>query len=252
MELSKRLSSVANMVTSGRHVADIGCDHGYVSIYLLTHQIAHKVIAMDVNKGPLLRAREHIEEVGLAQVIETRLSDGAAALKKGEADTAVIAGMGGKLMIRILSEAAERLGNFTEVVLQPQSEIFKVREYLFCQGYDIINEDMVYEDGKYYQIMKAVVGNSNFQGKIKKTALRSGFPEQTVKTAFLHYGSELLTGAHPVCKQFLEYEKENVGKIKLHILNQEQTEDTVKRLEELSHKLELVRCAESIMQGGIS
>ena len=76
MELSKRLQAVADMVTPNKRVADIGCDHGYISIYLCTKKLASKVIAMDVRKGPLERAKNNIEKYGLSDYIETRLSDG--------------------------------------------------------------------------------------------------------------------------------------------------------------------------------
>ena len=74
--LSRRMQMVADMVSKGNVLADIGCDHGFVSIYLLENGICPKVIAMDVNEGPLLRAKEHIEERGLSSYIDVRLSDG--------------------------------------------------------------------------------------------------------------------------------------------------------------------------------
>lgn len=243
MELSKRLTGVASMVSLHAKVADIGCDHGFVSIYLIENRIADKVIAMDVNEGPLKRAGEHIKEAGLDAYIETRLSDGGAALEAGEADTAIIAGMGGRLMVRILSEAAERSLHFRELVLQPQSEIFKVREYLWSSGYEIIAEDMVFEDGKYYQIMKAVVGKSNMEAKIHDFAKLTGFAKEIVREAFLCYGPLLLKESHPVCLDYLQYEKENAGRISQHIMEQKETPETVRRLRELQHKLNVLQCA---------
>ena len=76
MELSKRLQAVADLVTEGASVADIGTDHGYIPIYLIEHNIAGKVIALDINRGPLERARMHVVGHGLKGKIETRLSDG--------------------------------------------------------------------------------------------------------------------------------------------------------------------------------
>lgn len=243
MELSKRLLSVASMVSQHAKVADIGCDHGYVSIYLLKNHIADRVIAMDVNDGPLERAKQHIKEAGLDAYIETRLSDGGAALLPDEADTAVIAGMGGKLMVRILSEATERIGHFKEVVLQPQSEIFKVREYLWNNGYDIVAEDMVFEDGKYYQIIKAIAGNSIIEEEIGRFAKVSGFRKDDVRMAFLCYGYHLLKGKHPVCMDFLAYENQNTNNIKRHILEQRKSAETAERINELTAKLEVLQCA---------
>ena len=156
MQLSERLSSVASMVTAGNCLADVGTDHGYVPIYLYERQMIPRAIAMDVNKGPLERARLHIAEYGYHNAIETRLSDGLQALKAGEAESVVIAGMGGPLIIRILSAYPEVTDSFKELILQPQSEISEVRVWLGEQGYEIIEEHMVFEDGKYYSIFKAV------------------------------------------------------------------------------------------------
>jgi len=156
MQLSQRLSSVASMVTAGNCLADVGTDHGYVPIYLYERNVISHAIAMDVNKGPLERATLHIAESGMKDAIETRLSDGLAALKPGEADSVVIAGMGGPLIIRILSAYPEVTASLKELILQPQSEIPEVRRWLYEQGYEIIEEHMVFEDGKYYPMFKAV------------------------------------------------------------------------------------------------
>ena len=156
MQLSQRLSSVASMVTAGNCLADVGTDHGYVPIYLYERNIIPRAIAMDVNKGPLERAALHIAESGMKEAIETRLSDGLTALKPGEADSVVIAGMGGPLIIRILSAHPEITESLKELILQPQSEISEVRIWLYEQGYEIIEEHMVFEDGKYYPMFKAV------------------------------------------------------------------------------------------------
>ena len=156
MQLSQRLSSVASMVTAGNCLADVGTDHGYVPIYLYERNIIPRAIAMDVNKGPLERAALHIAESGMKEAIETRLSDGLTALKPGEANSVVIAGMGGPLIIRILSAHPEVTESLKELILQPQSEISEVRIWLYEQGYEIVEEHMVFEDGKYYPMFKAV------------------------------------------------------------------------------------------------
>ena len=130
MQLSQRLSSVASMVTAGNCLADVGTDHGYVPIYLYERNVIPRAIAMDVNKGPLERAALHIAESGMKEAIETRLSDGLTALKPGEADSVVIAGMGGPLIIRILSAHPEVTESLKELILQPQSEISEVRIWL--------------------------------------------------------------------------------------------------------------------------
>ena len=104
MKLSKRLETIASFVPEGSRIADIGTDHGYIPIHLVQEGKAKHASAMDVRKGPLLRAQSHIQEAGLIDAIEVRLSDGLLKLEKDEADCVVIAGMGGELMIPILEE----------------------------------------------------------------------------------------------------------------------------------------------------
>lgn len=158
MQLSRRMQRLASLVTEGNRLADVGTDHGYIPIALIKDKKVPSAVAMDVNEGPLVRAREHVRESGLSTYIELRLSDGLAELKEGEADTVLIAGMGGMLTIRILEEGRNCLNTVKELVLQPQSDIYRVRKWLSEHGYLIEAEDIVEEDGKYYPMMKAVHG----------------------------------------------------------------------------------------------
>ena len=166
--MSERLITIATMLgdgscdsqdvskekKSGFRVADVGCDHGYISIYLVQSGIASAAIAMDVRKGPLSGARDNISEYGLENAISTRLSDGLKELSEGEADSLVIAGMGGKLMMRILEEGNPRTLGIERAILQPQSELSEFRSYIREKGYSILDEKIVFEDGKYYFPMR--------------------------------------------------------------------------------------------------
>ena len=154
IQLSARLQAVADLVSEGSRVADIGTDHGFVPIYLIRSQRASACIAMDVRRGPLARAGEHIGENGLKDVIRTRLSDGLSALQQGEADTIICAGMGGRLMQRILREGKPQSLGIQEMILQPQSELMEFRRYLRESGCLFLQEEIVTEDGKYYPMMK--------------------------------------------------------------------------------------------------
>lgn len=158
MQLSKRLSAVAEFVTPGGCLVDVGTDHGYVPIALLEQQKISSAIAMDVNRGPLERAREHIAQYQMGDYIETRLSDGLHALRAGEGDSLLIAGMGGGLTVRILSEGEPLLSGFRELILEPQSDIDRVRAWLLEHGFFLAQENFVEEDGKYYPILRAVPG----------------------------------------------------------------------------------------------
>lgn len=156
--LSQRLKALADMVSPGNKVADVGCDHGFVSIYLVQNGISPYVYAMDVREGPLERAKEHVAAYRMENYIETRLSDGVTALSVGEADTLVCAGMGGKLMQKILTEGREKVSVMKELILQPQSEISAFRAFLRQENYGIIEEKMILEEGKFYPMMRVVPG----------------------------------------------------------------------------------------------
>ena len=156
MNLSKRLLAVADMITDGNRVADVGTDHGYIPIYLALHNRVPSAIAMDINKGPLKRAVDNIKQYGVEDIVSTRLSDGLKELKEGEADTVVIAGMGVILTNRILSEGIHVIKSVKELVLSPHSDVELVRSRLGALGFAIEDESMVLDEGKYYFIIKAV------------------------------------------------------------------------------------------------
>ncbi len=160
MNISRRLNRLAELVTEGSRLADVGTDHGYVPLCLCREKKIPSAIAMDINKGPLERAKSHIAEAGLEHCIETRLSDGLQKLQGGEADCILIAGMGGALMVRILSEGAAALIGVRELVLQPQSEIGDVRQWLNTHGWRIATEDILLDEGKYYPMFRAVPGEA--------------------------------------------------------------------------------------------
>ena len=159
IQLSKRMDRLAGLVTAGNRLADVGTDHGYIPIALVQSGKIPSAIAMDINKGPLERAMEHIREQHLDTYITTRLSDGLTMLQEKEADTVLIAGMGGALTVHILEGGAHCLASVKELILQPQSEIWLVREWLCEHGYKITDEDIVLDEGKYYPMMRAVHGS---------------------------------------------------------------------------------------------
>ncbi len=217
--LSQRMQMVADMVSKGNVLADIGCDHGFVSIYLLEKGICPKVIAMDVNEGPLLRAKEHIEERGLSPYIDVRLSDGMEKLLLGEADSILIAGMGGRLVIKILTDCMEKARALKEIVLQPQSELHLVRQFLTDTGFHIIQEDMVKDNGKFYPAMRVTW---------------RGEKDKALSEEELWYGPLLLKEKHPVLREYLEKEKAKYAQIAEDIVKNgnnidKETEDTIQK-----------------------
>ncbi len=155
MKLSKRLQMNVSLVPQGARVADIGCDHGYAAIWLIENHVAEKMIAMDINEGPIARAKEHIRREGLENRIACRRSNGMEKLEPGEVDTLMIAGMGGPLMIDILKARPDVLEKVQTLVLQPQSEIGLVREKLSEFGFELVQEKASRDEGKFYFAMLA-------------------------------------------------------------------------------------------------
>ncbi len=236
IKLSRRLAAVASFAETGCRVADIGTDHGYIPIYLVQTGRAVSALAMDVRKGPLERAGTHIKALGpqLQDRVETRLSDGLKALRPGEADTVVIAGMGGELVIRILTEGSHMWDSVKNWILSPQSELQKVRHFFKEQGFCICRETMVKEDGKYYTVMQVGRG-----------------PMEDLSEAAYLYGPRLLAEKSPVLAEFLDKEEARVLGILNHLKAGDQgarTEGRQKAAAALRGELKLIKEAQYEMQ----
>ncbi|MCR5356388.1 MAG: class I SAM-dependent methyltransferase [Lachnospiraceae bacterium] len=232
MPLSERLKAVEMLITPGLTVADVGCDHGYLAIHLIKEGISPHVIAMDINKGPLERAREHVWAAGLNDDIELRLSDGLDELKNGEAGCVVMAGMGGRLMTDIMTRGKEVLSRVKEVILQPQSEVEYVRHFLEDNGYRIISEDIVYEDSKFYPMMKTVHGDMSLKEDI-----------------YYKFGCILLKEEHPVLRMFLLSERERLEAVKAELDKAPSTDRVDEGLAKVQKELETINNALEFCEG---
>jgi tRNA (adenine22-N1)-methyltransferase len=220
------MEHLAAMVTPGSILADVGTDHSYIPIELVQRGCILSAIAMDLREGPLERARAHIAEAGLERQIQTRLSDGVAALGTNEADSILIAGMGGELVMHILSEGRECCHACRELILQPQSQIGEVRRYLRQNDYEIVDEDMVYEDGKYYPMMRVIPSQGSHLALPK---------ELTVEEL---YGPVLLKKKSPVLLDFLKKQYANSDKILKEIEGQPMSQKLEVRLRQLRDEQE--------------
>lgn len=193
--LSKRLKAVADMVTKGNIVADIGTDHGYVPIYLVKNNISERAYALDINEGPLKMAAKNIRLEGLSEKITTVLSDGMEQMKDNMAESVIIAGMGGDLIVDILSRGSLVKG-IKELILSPHKRVDLVRKFLVGNCWEIIKENMVVDGGKYYTIIKAVKGQNTEYTDVE-----------------LLYGKYLLETKNQILKQYLQKENEKFSKI---------------------------------------
>ncbi len=217
MEISERLRTVASFVRNGGCVADIGTDHGYVPIYLYKEGSIDRAIACDINREPVRRAKCNINMYRLSNVIETRHGAGLEPLKMGEADGIIIAGMGGMLMIGILEDSRAKALSAKELVLQPQTDIDRVRRYVHSIGLRIDDEKMLLEDGIYYTVIRAVHGKESYD-----------------KEADYLFGKINIDKKCPVLKDFLDKtmrKNENV----MERLKSAGTENSKVRLAELEH-----------------
>lgn len=232
MNLSLRLQKIADFVPDGGIMADVGTDHGHLPIYLVSSHKNKGAIAMDVRPGPLSRAEQAIKMYGLQEQIQVRLADGLAALKPGEADTVVIAGMGGALIQKILGEGAHMWDNVGHWILSPQSEIGDTRHWLEQHGFSIEKEEMVLDAGKYYVIMDVVRGPMHYEQEYEYT-----------------YGKYLIDGKHPVLKTYLEQELEKVqGLIGKLGQSQNESDRNLLRVEELRQELEQIHKVMGVLE----
>ena len=221
------MKAVAAMVTNGNVLADVGTDHGYVPIMLVHRGFIPSAIAMDVNEGPLQRARENIIANQLQEKIDTRLSDGVSALSDGEVESIVIAGMGGELTIRILTEGESVCRSVKELILQPQSELYEVRTFLWENGYQLLQEDMVKEDGKYYPMMKVKPTGEHPAG-------------QKPSEAELYFGKMLLACKHPVLGEYLLREENTQRQVLEQLTAAQPTEAIHERIKQVKAYLQII------------
>ena len=212
VRISDRLRTVAHMCEKGAVVADIGTDHGYLPIYLVQEGIAPSAIAMDLRKGPLDKAKKHICDNCLEDRIQTRLSDGLEKLSANEAD--------------IVTKGMNVITRNTTLIVSPQSEVGDFRHFLVSQRLVVDDEKMLKEDGKYYFIIKCRKSDENVYSEYSETQYQ--------------YGWKLLENKDKTLYEYLIKEKETNDGIS-NSLKKDESNPTVKlRLQQLSHKNNII------------
>ncbi len=159
IRLDQRLTAIANLVDYGK-VADVGCDHGKLGYYLVSTDRASEVIATDISKPSLDKAKELAFENGVADVMQTRLCDGLGAVCSEEVDTVIIAGLGGDVISGILQRAREEGKTFGSFILSPNTHPEKVRKEIVLSKHTIVFDEMLECAGKTYTIIKTNKGES--------------------------------------------------------------------------------------------
>ena len=163
MILKGRLKLIADKVPECGVFADIGTDHAYLPIYLIKNNICTHAIASDVKPGPIRVANRNIMSHRLESKVETRMGSGLDTLMLGEADTIVIAGMGGTLLAQLLDEGKDKAQRAKNLVLQPMNDLDIVRQWLYNNGFNIYDEQMIDEGEKIYTVICAVFENANHE-----------------------------------------------------------------------------------------
>ena len=235
MKLSDRLEMVVSAVLPEEAAADVGTDHGHVPVELVRRGIIKHGYAMDVRKGPLSRAQANIAAAGLEEKIETRLSDGVKELKPGEAQTVIIAGMGGELIIHILEDGRHMWESVEQWVLSPHSEPDRVRKWLCGNGFPISAENMVFEEGKYYTVLD-----------VRK---QGTMPVKQIPESRFLYGTYLAETKNPVFLGYLKEEEKKLESLRSVLKQQaEHSERAEESLAEVEEKLSVNREVQNEMQ----
>lgn len=163
IELSKRLQEVASFVPHGAVVADIGSDHAYLPIALCERGQVTRAVAGEVVKGPYESACRNVKKEGWADHITVRLASGLFAIDENDGVTAVtICGMGGPLIASILEEGNGRLGTVERIIAQPNIHAESVRRWAVANGWTLVDESIVKEDGKIYEVLVLERGEASY------------------------------------------------------------------------------------------
>ncbi|HBF4284993.1 tRNA (adenine(22)-N(1))-methyltransferase [Clostridioides difficile] len=194
MKLTDRLLEIASLVSDGKKIADIGTDHGYIPVYLLKEGKVPFAVLADVNKGPLDNAHKEVIQNNLLDKVDLRLGSGIEILEIGEVEEVIIAGMGGILISELLEAKKEVAHNVEKLILQPMQAQEELRYYLLNNGYEILEEVLVREDFRIYEIIVAKYTGKNtiiedeiyYEVGIKllenKDSLFNDFIEKKIKT----------------------------------------------------------------------
>ena len=164
--ISKRLELVASFVLQGAILLDVGSDHAYLPIELVERGKIKSAIAGEVVEGPYQSAVKNVEAHGLNEKIQVRLANGLAAFEEADQVSVItIAGMGGRLIARILEEGLDKLGNVERLILQPNNREDDLRIWLQDNGFQIVAESILEEAGKFYEILVVEAGQMKLSAR---------------------------------------------------------------------------------------
>ncbi len=221
MRLSKRLQSIVSLVPDNSIVADIGTDHGYVPFKLIESGKSKRIIATDISNESLNKTISYMKQDLLIDgKIVTRVGNGLVPIKPFEVDTVIIAGMGGILISDILKEDIKKTDSFVNFILQPMVASTELRVFLNKNGFEIIDEDLVAEDGFIYEVIYAKRGLELIADEI-----------------YFEIGRKLIQKRHPLLNEFISKKIEEahfiISELDKHLYSpkaQEKRQDLEKKI----------------------
>ena len=231
MELSKRLDLIVNHIKDCDTLVDVGTDHGYIPIHVVKSGICKSAIASDINKDPLDKAKLNAIFEEVDEKIDTRLGGGLSTVEVNEVEACVIAGMGGNLIRDILEADKEKTKGFKFLILQPAQNPEVLREYLYTNGYEVIEEDLCIDEDKYYELFKVRVKEGE---------------ETSLDPIYYEISPKLLRDRHPLMKDYITYKKEKYEKILGFI--EDDTESAEARKNELEAKINILTNLENYLR----
>jgi tRNA (adenine22-N1)-methyltransferase len=231
-KLSNRLEAVTNYIPPGARVADIGSDHAYLPCYAVKKGIVPFAVAGEVVEGPYQSAKKQVKMEGLENQISVRKGNGLEVIRPNEVDCITIAGMGGALIASILEEGKSKLASVKRLILQPNLSAISIRSWLIENGWELIAEEILEEDGKIYEILAAEKGEP-----LK--------PYKNTELGLL-MGPFLMEQKSSVFQNKWIGEKKNWERILLQLEKAAYSSETEKRKQELKRKIKMAE--EVLMQ----
>ncbi len=227
LNLDKRLETIVSLCDRHKVIADIGCDHGLVTAELILEEKADKVVSTEISRECLNKAIMLANKINILPFISFRECDGFALVTKHDkVEQAVIAGMGGKKIIEIMQKKPKKLWNF---VLQPMSDVVELRRFLLANKYRFVIDKLIYQDGKYYNVIKVAKGKQ----KLSDLEIEFGFSNFRENYEVLYqYLKEKHDKLTPLKEKYMVLNDENERllnlvneALKLFEPEQEETED---------------------------
>ncbi|PLR85920.1 tRNA (adenine(22)-N(1))-methyltransferase TrmK [Bacillus canaveralius] len=225
--LSDRLKAVVQYIPAGSRLADIGSDHAYLPCHAVQQGIVTFAVAGEVAEGPYRSAKKQVDEEGLSDNIFVRKGDGLDVISPGEVDCITIAGMGGTLIASILEKGKQKLPAVKRLILQPNIGAISIRKWLMEHDWKLVDEKILEEDGKIYEILAAEQGDP-----------RSYYGESFEGGLLL--GPILMSKQNDVFRKKWISERDNWERILIQLEKADENRETSKKKQELLEKIRIV------------